>query len=212
MKTTVNTNNKLKKCNVNGQKCKKIFVNNVQVWGAAPDYLYKDGSVDGEYLKTMTGSNNWNKDGYGFRSSDFSISKNNNIYLGAGASAGYGSTYSCENKAVSNFMDLSGATHLRFVGEMKCQASYAYSQWTYIELIDNTGKTAQLYYQKQTAPVHTGQEITTNIYDNNAIGSLGLNLEQVKIQFRYGFEHNAPWENWYGGGGELNISQIQVTS
>lgn len=42
MKTTVNTNNKLKKCNVNGQKCTKIVVNNVQVWSGL-EYLYNAG-------------------------------------------------------------------------------------------------------------------------------------------------------------------------
>ena len=167
----VNTgSNAIGKLFVGDKQIGKVYKGDILIYTSAPDYLYKDGAVDGEYLKTITGSNSWNDNGYGYDSDDFSINKDKNIYLGAGASAGFDNTYSCENKAVSNFMDLSGATHLRFIGSMSCRASYAYSQWTYIELIDNTGKTAQLYYKKQEAPVHTGQEITTNIDDNNALG------------------------------------------
>lgn len=42
MKTTVNKTNKLKKCYVNGNKCKEIYVNNVKVWSGI-EHLYNAG-------------------------------------------------------------------------------------------------------------------------------------------------------------------------
>ena len=202
---------KLQKCNVNSAKCKKINVNGVKVWSAAPDFLYDNGAVDGEYLKTMIGSNSWNDNGYGFRSNDFSLNANGNIRLGAGASSGYGNTYSCENKAMSNLMDLSGATHLKFIGSMTCSGAYQYNHWAGIELIDNSGNSATIVSLTQTA-LTQAESITQPINQNVQINNLGLDLSKVKLQLRYGYSHHAPWSNWYGGGGELNISSIPVTS
>ena len=190
----------------------KAYVSDSLIYTSAPDFLYQNGAVDGEYLKTMTGSNNWNEDGYGFSSGDFSINKDKNIYLASGASSGYGNTYSCENKAVSNAMDLSGATHLQFIGNAHAEASYHHWQWFYIELIDKNNKTVTLHSGE--ASVTGSNYVPSDIAINKTarIDNLSLDLTQVKLQLRYGYKHNAPWENWSAGGGNLTINEINVTS
>lgn len=190
----------------------KVYKGAIYIYSAAPDYLYKDGEIDGEYLTTMTGSNSWNDDGYGYETSDFSLNKDGSMYLSAGASSGYGNTYSCENKAESNYMDLSGAESLHFIGDIYAEAAYHHWQWGYIDLIDKSGKEVVLV--SVTAHTTGSNYVPSSaVIDHDvSITGLGLDLSNVKIRLRYGYRHNAPWSNWYGGSGRMLIESIIVNS
>jgi len=193
----------------------KRYKGDIYLYSAAPDYLYQNGKVDGEYLKTMTGSNSWNDNGYGYGGSlegKFLLNSDGAMYLSAGASSGYGNTYSCENKAESNYMDLSGADSLTFTGYITASGAYFYWQWGYIDLIDAAGKEALLVSVASSTVDSNPETLYETIDHKVTISNLDIDLTQVKLRLRYGYRHHAPWSNWYGGSGNMAISAITVDS
>lgn len=185
----INLNNKkIKKIYVGNTQIKKAYVGNQLVYGAIPDYLYSNGQIDGEIFKTLTGSNFSNNNGYGFSASDFTLNYNGKLRIAAGASGGYGNTYSCANQINSNYADYSNINSLYIEGSLSAGGEGTISASVLYRLVDNQNKTFDLF------------SVTPSSFSKTVdISKSGINLKSCKMVIIIFYSHYAPWQNWYGG-------------